>query len=244
MVERVALVTGASRGIGRAIAQQLSMDAMSVVINYRSNEEGATETLRRVERAGGKGVVRQFDVSDRDEVNAAVRELTREVGLIDVLVNNAAVNRDKSLLRVKPEDWDVTMGTNLAGMHYCTQAVVKTWIGKRCGSRVVNLSSIGGDRGYRDSTVYCASKAGVAGYTRALALELAAKGVTVNAVSPGVVLTDATAGMELLEQYIGQTPLGRVGQPEEVAHLVSFLVSDRAAFITGQVIRINGGAYM
>jgi 3-oxoacyl-[acyl-carrier protein] reductase len=239
----VALITGASRGIGRATAIQLANDGLTVIINYRRDTDAAAETLRRIEASGGHGLFRQFDVANHQEVDVAVKELTGELGLIDVLVNNAAVNRDKSLLRVKPKDWDITMGVNLAGMHHCTQAVVKTWVGKRCGSRIVNIGSIGGDRGFGDSTAYCASKAGVIGYTKALARELARKGVTVNVVSPGFVLTDGTAHMDL-ERYIQQTPLGRAGTPEEVAHLVAFLVSEHAAYITGQVICINGGMYM
>ena len=243
MSKRVALITGASRGIGRAIARQLANDGLTVVINYCHDANAAAETLRSIEYSGGCGLVRQFDISDPQAVQMAVKKLTGELGMIDVLVNNAAVNRDKSLLRVKPKDWDTTIGINLAGMHYCTQAVVKTWVGKRCGSRIVNMGSIGGDRGFRDSTVYSASKAGVIGYTKALSRELARKGVTVNVVSPGLVLTDGTAHMDI-EGYIQQIPLGRAGTPEEVAHLVAFLVSENAAYITGQIICINGGWYM
>lgn len=242
MNRRIALVTGASRGIGRAIARQLAADGLLVIINYCSRDDAASETLRQISSAGGEAETKRFDVSDAEQVAAAVNQITAELGTIDVLVNNAAVGRDKPLLRVKQDQWDRTLATNVTGVHNCTQAVVKTWLGKSCGSRIVNITSVGGERGYRDSSTYCASKAAVIGYTKSLAHELAPKGITVNAVSPGFIMTDLTAHMPA-DVYIGQTPLGRAGRPEDVAYAVSFLVSDRAAFITGEVIRVNGGLY-
>jgi len=239
---RIALVTGASRGIGRAIACQLAADGLLVVINYRSRDDAADDALRQISAAGGSAVLKKFDVSIAAQVDAAVKQITSELGTIDALVNNAAVGRDKPLLRVKPDEWERTLATNVTGVHHCTQAVVKTWVGKRCGSRIVNVTSVGAERGYRDSTTYCASKAAVIGYTKSLAHELAPKNVTVNAVSPGFVMTELTAHMPP-ELYIRQTPLGRAGRPEDVANAVSFLVSERAAFITGEVLRVNGGMY-
>ena len=243
MSRRVALVTGASRGIGRAVALRLAADGLFVVVNYRQNEAAAAETLQHIEAAAAGGCLRRFDVADPAQVDTAVRNLTEDLGTIDVLVNNAGIARDKPLVRVKQDDWDQTLSTNLGGVHHCTRAVVKTWVGKRCGSRIVNVTSVGGQRGFRHSTTYCASKAGVIGFTKALAHELAPKGVTANAVSPGFIVTDMTAHMEQ-DYYIDQTPLGRPGRPEDVAHLISFLVSDRAGYVTGQVIGVNGGLYM
>lgn len=239
----IALITGSSRGIGRAIARQLADDGMRVIVNYRENAAAAEETRAEIAARGGFAVVRQFDLADREQVTAAVQALTDELGVIDVLVNNAAIMREKPLLRVRDADWDATIATNLSGVHHCTQAVLKTWARHGYGRRIVNLTSIGGETGFIHSTSYAASKAGVIGFTKALAQELAPRGVTVNAVSPGLILTDGTREMKK-EELAARIPLGRAGLPEEVAYLVSFLVSDRAGFITGQVIRINGGMYM
>lgn len=243
MSTRVALITGGSRGIGAAIARQFAADGLTVIINHRDSAHAAETAQREIQERGGQAIVRQFDVSSREQVDAAIAALTEELGVIDILVNNAATQREQPLLRVKQDDWDRTLGINLSGVFYCTQAVLKTWSKHRYGSRVINLTSIGGERGFRHSTVYGASKAGVIGFTKSLAEELGPKGVTVNAVSPGFILTEATAGMDQ-EAFAAQTPLRRIGRPEEVADLVSFLASERAGFITGQVIRINGGLYM
>lgn len=243
MDKRVALVTGASRGIGRAIALQLAADGLFVVVNYAQNREAAEEVRGKITAAGGAAEVCGFDVADREQAESSIKQLTTAHGIVDVLVNNAAIGCDKPLVRVQAEDWDRTLAVNLSGVHYCTRAVVKGWAGKKCGSRIVNISSVIGERGIRDASTYCATKAAVIGLTKSLAQELAHKQVTVNAVSPGFILTDATAEMPP-ERYVPHIPLGRAGQPEEIANMVSYLVSDKAAYITGQVFRVDGGYAM
>ena len=242
---RIALITGATRGIGRATALQLAKDGCFVVINYRSDHEGAVEALKLIEAAGGQGEISHFDISDAAAVKQAVRDIDKRLGTIDVLVNNAAYCRLKPLVRLTEEEILRSVMVNVAGMQFCSQAVVKTWAGKKCGSRIVNLTSIGADNGATDSSIYCATKASAMGLTKALAHELGPKGVTVNCISPGLIETEAVEqnGIDK-ERIVPITPLRRPGQPEEVAHLISFLVSERAAFITGQLIRINGGLAM
>ena len=243
MTRRVALVTGASRGIGRAIALQLAADGLFVIVNYRNNEAAAKEVCERISALGGTSMMRRFDVADFEQVEDAVNALTREAGPIDVLVNNAGLGVDKPLIRAKKPHWDRMIGVNLNGVYHCTYAVVRTWLRAGRGSRIVNISSVAGERGDINTAAYSASKGGVIGFTKALARELAPKNVTVNAVAPGYIETDMADHMPP-EHYLSMTPLGRAGQPEEVAYLVSFLVSDKAAFITGQTLRIDGGLHM
>jgi 3-oxoacyl-[acyl-carrier protein] reductase len=239
----IALVTGASRGIGRGIAIQLASDGFFVIINYYQNKIAAEEVLRIVKSRGDDGMVQGFDVSVRNDVEGVVKKLTKELGTIEVLVNNAGIMRDQPLIRMRHRDWDEVITTNLTGMYHCTRSVLKTWAGRKKGSRIVNITSVGGERGFPYSANYSASKAGVIGFTKALAQELAPKNITVNAVSPGFTATDGTSHLRL-GQFLPQIPLGRIGRPEDVAYVVSFLVSEKAGYITGQVIRVNGGLYM
>lgn len=245
MSERVALVTGASRGIGLAIAEQLAQDGLLVVMNYRENRDAAEAACARIAAAGGQAVLSQFDVADSDQVSGAIKGLAREYGLIDVLVNNAGIGADLPFLRTKKRDWDRVMAVNLDGVYHCCYAVVKSWAGTRCGSRIVNVSSVLSLRGHKQAAAYTAAKAGVNGLTIALARELAPKGVTVNAISPGYVPTDIhpdhPAYTDGVEQYVHQTPLRRPGKSEEIASLLSFLVSEAAGYITGEIIRVDGG---
>lgn len=235
------MITGASRGIGRAIAIQLAADGYRVVINYRSNQQAAEALHDLIEREGGAAIVKGFDVARQQEVEAAVRELTQSVGPIQVLVNNAGIIEDHLLMRMPDKAWRDIIDVDLHGSYYCTKAVVRTWAGmRRSGRRIINITSIRGENGAVGQTNYAAAKAGVIGFTRALAHELAPLGITVNAVAPGIIDTDATRHLPL-EEMAKEIPLGRLGRPEEVAHMVSFLSSGRASYITGQIIRVDGG---
>lgn len=243
MDKRIALVTGASRGIGRAIAIRLALDGLFVIINYHTNRDAAEEVHRVISSNGGEGFVRGFDVTSRKDVETVIKNLTRELGTIGVLVNNSGIIRDQPLVRMRDEDWDDVIATNLTGAYHCTKAVLKTWAGKKRGSRVVNITSVVGEIGNAYQTNYSASKGGLISFTKALARELAPKNITANAVAPGFVATDQTSHLPP-DHLIAQIPLGRLGQPEDVAHVVSFLVSDKASYITGQVIGVNGGMHM
>jgi 3-oxoacyl-[acyl-carrier protein] reductase len=250
----VALVTGASRGIGRAIAIRLAADGYFVVINFLRNEQAAREVRQCIEATGGLCLLKQFDVSKRDEAMQAIAEVIGEVGAVSVLVNNAATVKAEPpasalgylqpLTLMADVDWDYVLATNLTGAYACTKVVVKGMLAKRlAGGRIINIGSVGGETGNTFMTHYSASKAGLIGFTKALARELAPKNITANVVSPGFIATDATSSIPIAP-YLGLIPLGRVGQPEEVADAVSFIASERAAYITGQVIRVDGGMYM
>ncbi len=242
---KTALVTGASRGIGRAIALRLAAEGASVAINYAGNTAKAEETKAAIEAAGGKAALFQADVSDSAQVERMVAAVTEMFGTIDILVNNAGITRDGLLMRMKEEDFDAVLDTNLKGIFHVTKAVSKLMMKKRAG-RIVNMASVVGIMGNAGQTNYAAAKAGVIGFTKSAAREFAARGITVNAVAPGFIATDMTAAMpeKAKEATLAAIPLRRMGEPEDVANAVAFLVSDQASYITGQVVKVDGGMVM
>jgi 3-oxoacyl-[acyl-carrier protein] reductase len=242
---QVALVTGGSRGIGRAIARRLAADGAFVVVNYVANDAAAEETVRLIEEAGGAAEVARFDVGDGDAVRAAVRNIVDRRGRIDILVNNAGWAVDALLLRLKEEDWERVLRTNLSGIFHCTKAALRTMVRARQG-RVINLTSVVAEMGNAGQVAYAAAKAGVLGFTKSLAREVAARGITVNAVAPGFVDTDMTGGLTDAQRtfYTTVIPAGRIARPDEIADAVAFLASPAAGYITGQVLHVNGGLYM
>ncbi len=242
--DKVALVTGASRGIGRAVAIELASRGAFVIINYTQNESGAREALSDIENSGGKGQVRQFDVSDFSRVQDEINRAGEEFRGLHILVNNAGITKDGLLLRMKEEDWDSVFSVNLKGVFNCTRAVAKIMMKQRFG-RIVNITSIIGEMGNAGQSNYSAAKAGIIGFTKSAAKELGSRGITVNAVSPGFIETDMTRNLpqNVREKYIEAIPLGRFGLPGDVAKVVAFLASDGASYITGEVVRVNGGLY-
>lgn len=242
---QIALVTGASRGIGRAIAIALSRAGALVVVNYRDNQTAAEESLSAIRAQGGQGELCPFDIADEGQIEEAVKKIVDGHGKVDIVVNNAGVTVDNLLMRTKPADWDQVIGTNLKGTVLCTKVVTRYMIRQRYG-RIINLSSVVGQTGNVGQSLYAASKAGIVGFTKAIAREVASRGVTVNAVAPGFIETDMTARLpeKLRQEFINAIPLGRLGTCDEVAEMVVFLAGPGAGYITGQVFSINGGLYM
>lgn len=242
---KVALITGASRGIGSETACELASRGAKVIVNYSNSESSAKETVRKINDNGGQAVLSQFDVSDYSSVQKEINNILGEFEHIDILVNNAGVTKDGLFLRMKEADWDKVFDVNIKGAFNCTKAVVRSMLNRRYG-RIVNIISVVGEMGNPGQINYSASKAGLIGFTKSAAREFASRGVTVNAVSPGFIETDITDVLpdRVKDKYRETIPLGRFGQPEDISKVVAFLASDSASYITGEIIRVNGGLYM
>ena len=242
---KVAVVTGASRGIGRAIAAELARCGAKVVVNYAHDAEGAQAALEAIRAAGGQGCAVQADVGDYKAADSLIKAAMQTYGSVDILVNNAGTTRDMVIMMMPEADWDIVIQTNLKSAFNCSKAAVKTMMRRRSG-RIINISSVSGIAGNAGQTNYSASKAGLIGFTRALAREVAPRNITVNAVAPGFVPTALTNGLsnELKEASLKGIPLGRWGTPEDVAYAVAFLAAPQAGYITGQVLSVDGGMVM
>ncbi len=242
---KVALVTGASRGIGRAIALALAAQGADVAVNYAGSEAAAREVAAEIEAMGRKAFVIQADIASTEASTAMVDAVIKEFGRIDVLVNNAGITRDGLLMRMKEEDWDAVITTNLKGVFNCTKAAIKYMMKQKSGN-IVNISSIVGVMGNAGQANYCAAKAGVIGFTKATAKEVAARGIRVNAIAPGFIKTDMTSVLseKVVEAMLAGIPLNRLGETEDIAKAVLFLASSDANYITGQTLHVDGGMVM
>ena len=240
---KIAIVTGASRGIGRAIAENLADAGATVVVNYHSSAEAADEVVAGIMEKGGTAVSIQADVSDFAAAQQLIKQTITTYGHIDILVNNAGTTRDGLLLMMKEDAWDTVMDTNLKSVFNCSKAVSRPMVRRKQGGRIINISSVSGVVGQAGQTNYAASKAGMIGFTKSLAKELGSRKITVNAIAPGFVLTDLTSGLDdkLVKKTVEMIPLGRWGQAQEIANVVTFLASDKASYITGQTIQVDGG---
>ena len=245
LADKVALVTGGSRGIGRGIVLCLAGLGARVIINYRENREAAQEVLDQVLGGNGCAELAPFDVARQDQVEDAVKKVVDQYEKVDILVNNAGITVDGLLMRQPALDWDRIIDVNLRGVFHCTKSASRRMIRQRSG-RIINLTSVAGQMGNVGQSVYAASKAGIVGFTKSMARELAPRGITVNAVAPGFIETEMTASLDAdtRSKYLGAIPLGRFGSCDDVAQTVAFLVGPGGQYITGQTIGINGGLYM
>ena len=243
--EKIAVVTGASRGIGRAIAKELALKGAFVIVNYNGSKQAADETVNEITQAGGKAVGVQCNVADAAECEAFINNIISEYGRIDILVNNAGITRDNLLMKMSEEEFDAVIDTNLKGAFNCIKHVSRQML-KQKGGRIINISSVSGVMGNAGQANYCASKAGVIGLTKSVAREIGSRGITVNAIAPGFIDTEMTAVLpDDVKKAMGeQIPLKRFGTTEDVAQAAVFLASDRAAYITGQVLCVDGGMAM
>jgi 3-oxoacyl-[acyl-carrier protein] reductase len=242
---RVALVTGASRGIGRAIASTLAQAGATVVVNYREQQSAAEEAVEAIQASSGTALAVQADISDSADVERLLKTTLDTYGHIDILVNNAGIARDGLLLRMKEEDFDAVVQTNLRGAYLCTRAALRPMMKQRSG-RIINITSVVGLLGNPGQANYAAAKAGLIGFTRSVAREVASRNITVNAVAPGFIVTEMTGKLDEAAQQavLGTIPLQRLGQPQDVANLACFLASDMAEYITGQTLSVDGGMAM
>ena len=245
LTDRIAVVTGGSRGIGRAVALELAKRGATVVVNYQQNAEAAHQVVESITGSGGAAMAVQADVATEEGANALIKAAIDSYGKLDILINNAGVTRDNVIMLMSAEDFDAVIQTNLRSTWLCSKAAVRSMMRKRYG-RIVNMSSVSGVAGNGGQTNYSASKAGIIGFTKALAREVAVRNITVNAVAPGFVLTDLTSNLpeDILKRINENIPLGRWGTVEDVAQATAFLVSDEAAYITGHVLQVDGGMAM
>ncbi|MDG4476397.1 3-oxoacyl-[acyl-carrier-protein] reductase [Thiovibrio frasassiensis] len=242
---KVAVVTGGSRGIGRAICQRLASLGATVIVNFVSNPAAAEETVQSIRTAGGKAEASQFNVAVPAEIEAAFKTIIDTHGRVDILVNNAGITRDGLLMKMKDEQWDEVLNTNLKGVFLCTKAVSRGMMKQRWG-RIINITSVIGFAGNAGQANYAAAKAGIVGFTKSVAKELASRGITVNGVAPGYIVTDMTRDLseEVTNTIKGEIPMGVLGEPEDIAGAVAYLASDDARYVTGQFIHVNGGMFM